>query len=56
MQIGFESFYGRVMKIFTGFKWLPGYGGGKDSGHRYLFKQGLSLLANEIGIEIRVAH
>jgi len=31
-------------------------GGGSNSCHQYLFKQDLQRLANEIGIEIRVAH
>ena len=31
-------------------------GGGSNSCHHYLFKQDLQLLANEIGIAIRVAH
>lgn len=31
-------------------------GGGSNSSRRYLFKEGLQNLANEIGIEIRVAH
>jgi transposase len=31
-------------------------GGGSNSCHHYLFKQDLQLLANEIGIEIRVAN
>lgn len=31
-------------------------GGGSNSSRRYVFKEGLQKLANEIGIEIRVAH
>ena len=31
-------------------------GGGSNSSRRYVFKEGLQNLANEIGIEIRVAH
>jgi hypothetical protein len=31
-------------------------GGGSNSSRRYLFKEGLEKLANEIGIEIRIAH
>jgi len=31
-------------------------GGGSNSCHQYLFKQDLQRLANEIGVEIRVAH
>ena len=31
-------------------------GGGSNSSRRYVFKEGLQNLANEIGIEIRIAH
>ena len=31
-------------------------GGGSNSSHYYIFKQELQLLANKIGVEIRVAH
>jgi hypothetical protein len=31
-------------------------GGGSNSSRRYVFKEGLENLANEIGIEIRIAH
>ncbi len=31
-------------------------GGGSNSSRRYVFKEGLEKLANEIGIEIRIAH
>ena len=31
-------------------------GGGSNSSHRYIFKEGLQNLVNEIGIEIRIAH
>src|SRR5262249_4951 len=31
-------------------------GGGSNSSHRYVFKEGLQKLVNEIGIEIRIAH
>ncbi len=31
-------------------------GGGSNSSRRYLFKEGIQNLSNEIGIEIRIAH
>jgi hypothetical protein len=31
-------------------------GGGSNSSHYYIFKQDLQALANELGIEIRIAH
>ena len=31
-------------------------GGGSNSSRRYVFKDGLQKLANEIGVEIRIAH
>lgn len=31
-------------------------GGGSNSSRRYVFKEGLQMLANDIGMEIRVAH
>ncbi len=31
-------------------------GGGSNSSRRYVFKEGLQHLVNEIGIEIRIAH
>lgn len=31
-------------------------GGGSNSSHHYIFKQDLQALANEIGVEIRIAH